>query len=581
MRPLMAEAYRGLAEGVAPIVVAPTGYGKTMASPEMAERAAKEGLAGGLIHIAPLRSLVRKIYEAAFKAHGGGYQFHSPAGLEPDRKSPYLLKTPVAVSLDSYLWTLYRIPVVEAASIERGLSEGHYYPAAASIFTSVNVFDEAHLFLGETGDQGLVVESVKAAVRLLAAARTPLVIETATMPRSILNSIARLVERQGTEPRVYTLPCIARSLNLENDGLEYRGVDDREWLDGASRIHWTTLYREGWTSRVFSEIISDARNGKVLVVLNTVSRAVEIYKELVERVVGEGMRITLIHGRLSAGDRASAEDSLGFDGEGHIVVATPLVEAGVDVNSTAVYTEVAPAENLVQRAGRACRRGRALGSCMENGGKVVIVGGEGDAAIYSTEAVRASLDAIKSMSGNIDWRYPCGESSYISLLNRSEASTTHITYLAKGRRIYENLFAAYLSSDGRPSALLSVLDNTELCSLLRTGVMVEVLVDSRDSVTVDLYWALRNAESVLETHGGAPTLVLTDPESGSVLAESRAENLWRLWKSMGRRTGCRRLLSALYSDLYHAARDREIGSRVSWALKAKKGVYKRGLGLGV
>ncbi|NPA96602.1 MAG: DEAD/DEAH box helicase, partial [Crenarchaeota archaeon] len=199
MRPVMEETYRDLSEGRIPIVVAPTGYGKTRASPEIYERAKSEGMAGGLVHVAPLRSLVHRIYEDTFKEYGGAYQMHVPPkqgdeAISPHDKSPYFLRDLVVTTLDSFTLNMYRLPILESLKIESGLSLGHYYPVYTSVLSSVVVFDEAHLYLGEEAqDQGVTVETLEALVRFLAAAGTSLIVETATMKPSTLRSIASVI----------------------------------------------------------------------------------------------------------------------------------------------------------------------------------------------------------------------------------------------------------------------------------------------------------------------------------------------------------------------------------------------------
>lgn len=77
-------------------------------------------------------------------------------------------------------------------------------------------------------------------------------------------------------------------------------------------------------------------------------------------------RIVLLHSRFRPGDRknrveqALAETGLG--GPGTIVVSTQVIEAGVDVSSTTLFTELAPWASLVQRFGRCNRRGEDAGA---------------------------------------------------------------------------------------------------------------------------------------------------------------------------------------------------------------------------
>lgn len=95
-----------------------------------------------------------------------------------------------------------------------------------------------------------------------------------------------------------------------------------------------------------------------LVVLNRVSRAVNVYKSLKKR---SGARFVLLHSRFRDNDRRALQQRL--DGsqrdpgeEGTVVVATQVVEAGLDVSSRLLVTDLAPWPSMIQRFGRCNRR---------------------------------------------------------------------------------------------------------------------------------------------------------------------------------------------------------------------------------
>lgn len=95
------------------------------------------------------------------------------------------------------------------------------------------------------------------------------------------------------------------------------------------------------------------RGGLTMVVVNRVVRAQAIYRA----VRAQGIeRAALVHSRFRPGDRIRHESLLHADGD-RIVVATQAVEAGVDVSSRTLLTELAPWPSLVQRFGRCNRYG--------------------------------------------------------------------------------------------------------------------------------------------------------------------------------------------------------------------------------
>jgi len=90
-----------------------------------------------------------------------------------------------------------------------------------------------------------------------------------------------------------------------------------------------------------------------MVVLNTVDAAKEVYKNV--RKGAE--KTTLLHSRFRGVEREYLLDAIIKDPRGRIVVATQVVEAGVDLNAAVLITEAAPWPSVVQRAGRCNRTG--------------------------------------------------------------------------------------------------------------------------------------------------------------------------------------------------------------------------------
>jgi CRISPR-associated endonuclease/helicase Cas3 len=93
-----------------------------------------------------------------------------------------------------------------------------------------------------------------------------------------------------------------------------------------------------------------------LVVLNTVGAAREVHKAL----RGGAVPCTLLHSRFRARERSELARKISEPpgDAGHIVVATQVVEAGIDLNAAVLVTEAAPWPSVAQRAGRCNRTGR-------------------------------------------------------------------------------------------------------------------------------------------------------------------------------------------------------------------------------
>lgn len=135
------------------------------------------------------------------------------------------------------------------------------------------------------------------------------------------------------------------------------------------------------------EICETHKSGtRTIVVVNTVKRACELYERIAARFSGgtrhrarkskadttgavaphlaptpvpASPRLVLLHSRFRPGDRKLAVDAALAPptAEGTIIVSTQVIEAGVDVSSTTLFTELAPWPSLVQRFGRCNRKG--------------------------------------------------------------------------------------------------------------------------------------------------------------------------------------------------------------------------------
>jgi CRISPR-associated endonuclease/helicase Cas3 len=102
---------------------------------------------------------------------------------------------------------------------------------------------------------------------------------------------------------------------------------------------------------------------RTIVIVNTVKRAREVFDAL-RKAAGKASlkpELVLLHSRFRPEDRKrQVERALAQPEEpGTIVVSTQVIEAGVDVSATTLFTDVAPWASLVQRFGRCNRYGRA------------------------------------------------------------------------------------------------------------------------------------------------------------------------------------------------------------------------------
>jgi len=92
---------------------------------------------------------------------------------------------------------------------------------------------------------------------------------------------------------------------------------------------------------------------RVLVIVNTVKVAQEIYKDLKESL-GRSRKVVLIHGDFAYKDRARKEEQIS---KADVLVSTQVAEVSLDVSFDVLITELSPIPSLVQRLGRVNRYG--------------------------------------------------------------------------------------------------------------------------------------------------------------------------------------------------------------------------------
>lgn len=393
------------------ILRAPTGYGKSLFSIPLGLAAYEELWRGGIakvIHVAPMSSIVEDLYRRALRLLTRGAEDASLEELEgllvekygrrwvgfqswaidADFKDPlYLWSSLIYTAFDSFVLNLFKITPLRA-------ERAPYESARAAIMRSVVVLDEAHLMADPSGGRQLAV--FVAVVKSLRRLGVPTVVATAT----ISDASARLIKNAvGGEVKVVASTvegCEKGGDVLVHDYKVENRVDAR-----LAKIPMERL-REELKSRSFS---------KALLMFNTVKRAVNAYRQL----RGE-FDAVLLHGRLTLGDRAEAVKKAR---KAKVVVATQVVEAGVDLDSDLLITDIAPVPSLIQRIGRVARKdikhGEALINIHEEAVKASRdVYGEGE-----TEAAQKALRKFADAGGRleVDWRNPCPEgNTYAALL---------------------------------------------------------------------------------------------------------------------------------------------------------------------
>ncbi len=173
---------------------------------------------------------------------------------------------------------------------------------------------------------------------------------SATLQRSWLEKSPEVREIAASIPQT-TIPADARKGPLWEDvskPLRTENIKDPKHL--AQRV--AEAHRGA----------AESRTGPTLVVVNRVDTAIEIYRSLVADKALKGTEFRLVHSRFRPAERAAWRSEFlnrkACSAEvNRIIVATQVVEAGVDISAGVLITELAPWSSLVQRLGRAARWG--------------------------------------------------------------------------------------------------------------------------------------------------------------------------------------------------------------------------------
>lgn len=109
----------------------------------------------------------------------------------------------------------------------------------------------------------------------------------------------------------------------------------------------------------YTQICKNGLVRTVLVLCNTVRKAQQVYEKLLEMNKGGNLQIRLLHSRFIKKDRKLLEYQIQCDAvqEKNIIwISTQIVEASLDIDFDILYTEMCPADSLLQRMGRCWRK---------------------------------------------------------------------------------------------------------------------------------------------------------------------------------------------------------------------------------
>lgn len=317
------------------LLKSPTGSGKTEAvlAPFLSQFVDNDFyIAPRMIYVLPMRVLVNSVAERIrkyVKKISPHISVEIQHGDLPD--APFFISDIVVTTLDQFFYGFAR----------SSKQVGHHLDIpAGAIASSIVIFDEAHMYR-----DSFTFSIMRALMEILYKSHVPFVLMTATMPESLEKSLFENIPLFDNQKIIGNIELNSTlKITIEKD----------------------PLYSNNEVN-ISNSLLNKIKNHRTLIVVNQVKRAQKIYKELKKQLELSDDQIVLLHSRFTRIDKESHEKKalslIPHKEEGKIiipknvgiVVSTQVLEASIDFSAELLLTELAPADSLVQRAGRCAR----------------------------------------------------------------------------------------------------------------------------------------------------------------------------------------------------------------------------------
>ena len=329
------------------ILQAPTGSGKTWTALFPFLHAWRTGLSfpRKCLYAVPLRVLATQFKDDA--AHITQGWKHGPTlALQTgeQQEAPTFERDLIFTTIDQVLSS--------ALSVPYSLGYRRANLNAGAVFSSFLVCDELHLFpVDAKAAQGALVTLIELLQTL--GTSIPFLLMTATLSAHMIDTLADQLKAS----RVLVQPTELEQIPSQQKTRRYHTVDKP--LNAA-------------------DVLAQHQH-RSIVICNQVQRAIDVFEDLAQAVAVDPnhaghTEISLLHSRFIPEHRQATETTLRSTfgkrqpgdvlSDSRIIVATQAIEVGLDITCERLHSELAPANSIVQRAGRCARYQREVGDVL-------------------------------------------------------------------------------------------------------------------------------------------------------------------------------------------------------------------------
>lgn len=334
----------------------PTGSGKTEAALFAAEKLIEKNGANGLYFALPTQATSN----AAYKRVASWLSSYDPNGnlrLNHSRVNSiegYNSSNSWFDIKKLHLFDPYIVGTIDEL-LSLSIKQRHVFLKHLAISGKVVIFDEVHAY------DAYVSEHINKVLRWLGAYNVPVIILSATLPTNKRDELLKnylsgkglkskdIINEESQDKYKYPLLTYT-SGNTISYFSDFK-------TDNFTKINFRKLNEEVLVKEIIKQYESKQNVG---IIVNSVNKAQKLYKVLSEEIGQDD--ILLIHSKFLTKDRDRKENELlnliGKNSnrpEKFIYIGTQVLEQSLDIDFDILFTELAPIDLLIQRAGRVKR----------------------------------------------------------------------------------------------------------------------------------------------------------------------------------------------------------------------------------